>query len=39
LSSGGAEAEIERQARRVFYRAGNHQINKFVRAVGLSGRR
>ena len=37
--SGGAEGEVERQARRVIYRAGNRQINKFVRAVGLAGRR
>ncbi len=37
--SGGVEGEMERQARRVIYRAGNRQINKFVRAVGLGPRR
>jgi hypothetical protein len=37
--SGGAEGEVERQARRVIYRTGNRQINKFVRAVGLGPRR
>jgi len=37
--AGGTEGELERQARRVIYRQGNRQINKFVRAVGLSGRR
>ncbi|MHB8438973.1 MAG: hypothetical protein ACYDD4_07405 [Acidimicrobiales bacterium] len=37
--SGGAEGEVERQARRVIYRAGNRQINKFVRSVGLGPRR
>ena len=35
----GTEGEVERQARRVIYRAGNRQINKFVRAVGLGPRR
>ncbi len=34
--SGGVEGEMERQARRVIYREGNRQINKAVRAVGLS---
>jgi hypothetical protein len=29
------EGEMERQARRVIYPAGNRQINKFARAVGL----
>ncbi len=33
--SGGAQ----RQARRVIYRAGNRQINHFVRAIGLAPRR
>jgi hypothetical protein len=37
--SGGAQGEMERQARRVIYREGNRQINKFVRAVGLGPRR
>jgi hypothetical protein len=37
--SGGAQGEMERQARRVIYREGNRQINKFVRAVGLDSRR
>ena len=34
--AGGADGEVERQARRVIYRQGNRQINKFVRAVGLA---
>ncbi|HYA67473.1 MAG TPA: hypothetical protein VED63_01960 [Acidimicrobiales bacterium] len=37
--SGGAEGAVERQIRRTVYRQGNRQINKFVRALGLSGRR
>jgi hypothetical protein len=37
--SGGAQGEMERQARRVIYREGNRQINKFVRAAGLGPRR
>ena len=37
--SGGAEGAVERQLRRAIYRHGNRQINRFVRAVGLSGRR
>ena len=37
--AGGAEGELERQARRVIYREGNRQINKFVRAVGLGPKR
>ncbi|MHB8449117.1 MAG: hypothetical protein ACYDAQ_01390 [Mycobacteriales bacterium] len=37
--AGGGEGELERQARRVIYRTGNRQINKFVRAVGLGPRR
>jgi hypothetical protein len=35
---GGAQGEMERQARRVIYREGNRQINKFVRATGLGPR-
>jgi hypothetical protein len=37
--AGGVEGEMERQARRVIYREGNRQINKFVRAIGLGPRR
>jgi hypothetical protein len=37
--AGGAEGELERQARRVIYREGNRQINRFVRAIGLGPRR
>lgn len=37
--AGGAEGELERQARRVIYREGNRQINKFVRPMGLGPRR
>ena len=37
--SGGAEGAMERQARRVIYRTGNRQINKFVRAIGVGPRR
>jgi hypothetical protein len=36
--SGGMEGEAERVARRAIYREGNRQVNKFVRAVGLSSR-
>lgn len=36
--AGGAEGELERQLRRAIYRNGNRQINRAVRAVGLSGR-
>lgn len=36
--SGGMEGEAERYARRIIYREGNRQINKFVHAVGLSSR-
>lgn len=36
--SGGAEGEAERYARRLIYREGNRQVNKFVRAVGLSSK-
>lgn len=37
--AGGAEGEMERQARRVIYREGNRQIGKAVRAIGLGPRR
>lgn len=37
--AGGTEGEMERQVRRVVYREGNRQINKFTRAVGLGPRR
>ena len=37
--AGGIEGEAERRARRVIYRAGNRQINRAVRAVGLAPRR
>jgi hypothetical protein len=37
--SGGAEGLAERQVRRVIYRQGNRQINRFVRAIGLGPRR
>lgn len=36
---GGVEGEMERQARRVIYRTGNRQINRFVRAIGLGPHR
>jgi len=36
--AGGAEGAAEREARRVTYRAGNRQINHFVRAIGLGPR-
>lgn len=36
--AGGAEGEAERYARRMIYREGNRQINKCVRAVGLSSK-
>jgi hypothetical protein len=36
--SGGAEGEMESQARRIIYRAGNRQIKKFVRSIGLGPR-
>jgi hypothetical protein len=35
--AGGAEGAAQREARRVIYREGNRQINKFVRAIGLGG--
>ena len=34
--AGGAEGAVERQVRRAIYRTGNRQINRFVRAIGLS---
>ena len=34
--SGAAGGAAQRQARRVIYRQGNRQINRFVRAIGLS---
>ena len=37
--SGGAGSAAKRQARRVIYREGNRQINRFVRALGLGPRR
>jgi hypothetical protein len=37
--AGGAGGAAQRQARRVIYREGNRQINRFVRAIGLSPRR
>lgn len=36
--AGGAEGEAERYARRMIYREGNRQVNKFVRAVRLSAK-
>jgi len=35
-AAGGA---AQRQARRVIYREGNRQVNRFVRAIGLGPRR
>jgi SpoVK/Ycf46/Vps4 family AAA+-type ATPase len=37
--SGAAKEAAQREARRVIYRDGNRQINRFVRAVGLGPRR
>ncbi len=37
--SGAAGGAAQREARRVIYREGNRQINRFVRAVGLGPRR
>ena len=34
--SGATGSAAQREARRVIYREGNRQINRFVRAVGLS---
>ncbi len=36
--SGAAGGGAERAARRVIYRQGNRQINRFVRAIGLGPR-
>ena len=36
---GAAAGAAQRQARRVIYREGNRQINRFVRAIGLAPRR
>ena len=37
--SGAAGGAAQREARRVIYREGNRQINRFVRALGLGPRR
>jgi hypothetical protein len=37
--SGAASGTAQREARRVIYREGNRQINRFVRAIGLGPRR
>lgn len=37
--SGAAGGAAQREARRVIYREGNRQINRFVRAVGLGPKR
>jgi hypothetical protein len=37
--SGAAGGVGQREARRVIYREGNRQINRFVRAIGLGPRR
>jgi hypothetical protein len=37
--SGAAGGTAQREARRVIYREGNRQINRFVRAIGLGARR
>lgn len=37
--SGAAGGAAQREARRVIYREGNRQINRFVRAVGLGPHR
>lgn len=34
--SGAAGGAAQRKTRRVIYREGNRQINRFVRAIGLS---
>ncbi len=36
--SGAAGGAAQREARRVIYRTGNRQINRFVRAIGLGPR-
>jgi hypothetical protein len=37
--AGATSAAAKREARRVIYREGNRQINRFVRAIGLGPRR
>jgi hypothetical protein len=37
--SGATGGAAKREARRVIYRQGNRQINRFVRAMGLGSRR
>ena len=37
--SGAAGGAAQREARRVIYREGNRQVNRFVRAIGLGPRR
>jgi hypothetical protein len=37
--SGATGGTAQREARRVIYREGNRQINRFVRAIGLGPRR
>jgi hypothetical protein len=37
--SGAAGGAAQRETRRVIYRQGNRQINRFVRALGLTPRR
>ncbi len=37
--SGAGGGAAQREARRVIYRTGNRQVNRFVRAIGLGPRR
>ncbi len=37
--SGAAGGATQRETRRIIYREGNRQINRFVRAIGLAPRR
>jgi hypothetical protein len=37
--SGATTATAQREVRRVIYREGNRQVNRFVRAIGLGPRR
>jgi hypothetical protein len=37
--SGATGGTAQREARRIIYREGNRQINRFVRAIGLGPRR
>jgi hypothetical protein len=37
--SGAAGSAAQREVRRVIYRKGNRQVNRFVRAVGLAPHR